>query len=96
MILSLSLPASSSRSHVLIVVCRSQQWLHLDGLVVFKVRPEEVQPITTLRFENAEEVALEEVDKIPESSAIKRTFAALSDEMTIPETEAVANRIHLS
>lgn len=62
MILSLSLPASSSRSHVLIVVCRPQQWLHLDGLVVFKVGPEEVQPITTLRLEHAEEVALEKVD----------------------------------
>lgn len=85
MISSLSLAASSPRSHVLIVVSCPQQRLHLDGLVVFKVRPEEVHPVATLRFKHAEEIALVEIDEIPENPTIERTFATFGDEMTIPE-----------
>lgn len=81
---SLPLPAASSCSHILIVVSRPQQRLHFNGFVIFKVRPEKVKPVTSLRFEDTEEVAFKEIDDIFKGSAIEWTFSALGNEVPIP------------
>lgn len=70
-------------SDILKVVGGSQQWLHLDGLVVFEVGPEKVQPVASLRLDESEKVALEKVDEILESAAVKRTFPTFRDKMSI-------------
>lgn len=80
---SFPLPRPPLSSHILVVVSCPQQRFNLDRLVIFKVRPEKVQPVAVLRLYHAEEVALEEVDKVFEWSAIKRRFSTFGNEMTI-------------
>lgn len=82
---SLPLPPS----HILIIVGRPQQRFHLNRLVVFEVRPEEIQPVAVLRLKSAEEVALVEINDVLAPSSVERTFSALRDEMSISEMATV-------
>lgn len=70
-------------SDILKVVGRPQQRLHLDGFVVLEVGPEEVQPVTPLRLEEAEKVTLQKIDEVLERATVERTFTAFRDEMSI-------------
>jgi hypothetical protein len=74
----------SSSSHVL-RRC-PQQRFPLDGFVVVKVRPEEVLPVTSVRFKCTEEVALEEVDAVVPDASVEWTFTSFRNEVTISET----------
>lgn len=64
-----------------------QQRLIFNRFVVVgivKVGPEEVEPVTAMRFHCAEEVAFEKVDQIVPHTTVEGTFASLRDEVPIP------------
>lgn len=73
----------SAISNILEIIISSYQRLSLDGFVVLKIMPEEVQPVSILGFAGSETRAIIKVHHVLVDSTVEWTLPAFRNEMSV-------------